>query len=145
MALWLKPAHMLTNITVWVGVHPGEHMLSACWWEEGFSLIDESSQRRQWENGFIDHTSSTCFLRLISGTLHAGAGSSKMRRKIHTNLCTFLYFKSIVSQSAKMAGFPSSSSSSSSSLIRFLLFWIEGELWLSCWHPSHTQMQRCVS
>lgn len=105
MALWLKPTHMLVSITVGVGVHPGEHMFSACWWEEGFSLIDESSQRRQSVNGFIDHT-STCFLLLISGTLHPGAGSSKMRREIHTNLCTFLYFKSIVSQSAKTAGLP---------------------------------------
>ena len=38
--------HLPARSTVWVGVRPGEHMFSACRREEGFSLIDESSQRR---------------------------------------------------------------------------------------------------
>lgn len=39
------PQHMQADSTVWVGIHPGEHMFSCR--QEGFPLIDESSQRRQ--------------------------------------------------------------------------------------------------
>lgn len=105
---------------LWGGCTPGEHMFSACyggrrifpdWW-----IISKKTV-----NGLMNHN-STCFLLLTSRTRHVGAGTSKMKWRKHRNPCTFLYFTSVVSQSAKPAGFPPPL------WLDLLLFWIEGRI-----------------
>lgn len=119
---------MPVSITCGVGCTPWEHMFSACyggrrifpdWW-----IISKKTV-----NGLMNHN-STCFLLLTSRTQHVGAGTSKMKWQKHTNPCTFLYFTSVVSQSAKPAGFPP--------LLWLGCFYSElrGELWLSWWQTT---------